>query len=161
VVTPTGNPGVTLLFTQALSGASATFNSTVRNYIISPLKAKCSANGWYCWKQFCLRDSNWQVGAGTDVRMPVDRLGRNINASDPTGAIGNTTYSVGVWLQEQIRANRKLAMADLINVAGNRVSPGYNSLVAAINDFSADPTVTSLVLGKYFLYPILLVATLE
>jgi hypothetical protein len=82
--------------------------------------------------------------------MPVDSLGRNINATDPAVAIGNTTYSVGVWFQEQIRSNRKLAMADLINVAGNRVSPGYQSLVAAIDDFSADPNVTSLLLGINF-----------
>ena len=79
--------------------------------------------------------------------MPVDALGRNINATDPTGVLLNNSYSLGVWLHEQVRQQRKLAMADMVNVAGNRVSPSYDSLMSAINDYSAHPTVTDLSLG--------------
>jgi hypothetical protein len=79
--------------------------------------------------------------------MPVDALGRNINATDPTGVLLNNSYSLGVWLHEQVRQQRKLAMADMVNVAGNRVSPTYDSLMSAINDYSANPTVTDLSLG--------------
>jgi hypothetical protein len=76
--------------------------------------------------------------------MPVDVMGRNINASiNPAAVMLNKTYSLGVWLQERIRPNRKLRMADLINTAGNRVSPSYDSLVAAIDDFSAAPVATA------------------
>lgn len=88
---------------------------------------------------------------GTDVRMPVDKSGRNINAtSDPSVILSNISYSLGVWLQEDIRAQRKLVMADLINVAGNKVSPGYDSLLSTINDFSDMTDVSSLVLGTSF-----------
>ncbi|ELR24943.1 uncharacterized protein ACA1_176410, partial [Acanthamoeba castellanii str. Neff] len=73
--------------------------------------------------------------------MPVDALGRNINATDPTAVLLNNTYSLGV------RQQRKLAMADMVNVAGNRVSPTYDSLMSAINDYSANPTITDLSLG--------------
>jgi hypothetical protein len=90
----------------------------------------------------------WQVGVGTNLRMPVDAFGRNINTSDPTTLINQNTYSLGIWLNEQIRQQRRLGMADLINPAGNRVSPTYESLVSAIDDFSANASITNFVLGS-------------
>jgi hypothetical protein len=87
------------------------------------------------------------VGVGTNVRMPVDALGRNINASDST-AIDQNTYSLGVWVYEQTRQYRRLGVADLINPAGNRVSPTYESVTSAVNDFSADASIFNFVLGS-------------
>lgn len=87
-----------------------------------------------------------QVGVGANVRMPVDLLGRNFNSSDPIGTIGNTSYSMGMWLYEDVRYDRQVIMADLINPAGVRVSANSTSLLSAINDFS-DSNDTKLVLG--------------
>lgn len=84
--------------------------------------------------------------------MPVDALGRNINATSRIEVVlSNTSYSVGFYVQEAIRTQRRLVMADLYNKAGNRVSVGYDSLVAAIEDFSNDPSITSLLLGTSYL----------
>jgi len=38
-------------------------------------------------------------------------------------------------------------MADLINTAGNRVSPTYDTLLSATNDFSGQTNITALPLG--------------
>jgi hypothetical protein len=80
--------------------------------------------------------------------MPVDALGRNINTSDPTTVIDKNTYSLGVWVYDFTRQQRRLATADMINPAGNRVSPTYESVLSAVNDFSADANTFSLVLGS-------------
>jgi hypothetical protein len=74
-------------------------------------------------------------------------MGRNINTSDPSTAILNATYSIGIWLHEQMRLLRTTGFADLINPAGNTVSSTYDTLVSAINDFSDQPNITNFVLG--------------
>ena len=77
----------------------------------------------------------------------MNDLGRNINTSDPSSSILNATYSMGIWLNEQMRLLRTTVFADLINPAGNRVSANYASLVSAIDDFSSEPNVTNFILG--------------
>lgn len=81
------------------------------------------------------------------MHLPVNDLGRNINTSDPSTSILNATYSMGIWLNEQMRLLRTTGFADLINPAGNRVSANYASLVSAVDDFSSQPNVTNFILG--------------
>ena len=74
--------------------------------------------------------------------------GRLIDTSDPTPTLTNNSYTMGVWIHEKLRLVRTLGIADLINSAGNRVSPSYESLLSAINDFSNDASVTDLINGS-------------
>jgi ABC-type phosphate transport system substrate-binding protein len=140
VVTPLGAPTVMQLMSEALSGASAEFNELVRSILFH---LPCVARVLIVFA--ALRR---QVGVGTNLRMPVDELGRNINTSDPTTAINENAYSLGIWIYEQTRQQRKIGMADLINTAGNRVSPTYESLISAIDDFSTNASITNFVLGS-------------
>jgi hypothetical protein len=138
VITPTTSPTVMLLFTQALSEASESFRKIVRHFFIPSPFFLFSA---------LIFNGNVKVGVGTSVRLPVDGLGRNINASDPSTTIFNNTYSMGIWLPEQMRLLRTMGVGDLINPAGNRVSSTYETLLSAIDDFSQQPNVTNFILG--------------
>lgn len=75
------------------------------------------------------------VGTGPNITLPL-AAGRVINASNPVDILANTNYTLAVWLYEQVRQNRQLGLGDLINPAGNQVSPTANSIYSAINDFN-------------------------
>jgi hypothetical protein len=80
--------------------------------------------------------------------LPVVRdAGRLITAADPISALSNNTHSLGMWFYEKVRPVRKLGFANLINPAGNRVSPSYESLLSAIDDFSSDASATQFING--------------
>lgn len=90
------------------------------------------------------------MGTGTSVILPVDQLGRNYTVPDPVTALNNNAYSMGMWLFEDVLANRQqLAMANLINQANTTVSPNTESLLSAINDFTGS-NVSNLVNGESF-----------
>jgi hypothetical protein len=96
--------------------------------------------------------SSLVVKVGPDdnnLHLPIQDTGRLIiNVSDPTPTLSSTTNTMGVWMHEKLRSNRKLGVADFVNPAGNRVSPNAESLQSAINDFSADATLGNLINGS-------------
>ncbi len=90
-----------------------------------------------------------QVGPDDNLHLPIQDTGRLIfNVSDPTPTLSSTTNTMGVWMHEKLRSNRKLGVADFVNPAGNRVAPNAESLQSAINDFSADATLANLINGS-------------
>jgi hypothetical protein len=98
------------------------------------------------------------VGSGTNVHLPIEDAGRLINTTDPNGGVTANKYSMGVWINEKTRLVRQLGFADLINPAGNRVSPTSASLLSAVNDGSSDESLTSFINGAFL--PLWLVLSL-
>ena len=88
-----------------------------------------------------------QIGPSTDIRLPIEAEGRNINSTDIANVLEANPYAMAMWFTEQIRLTRMLGIADMINPAGNRVSSDYEGLTAAVDDFGADPTITNFILG--------------
>jgi hypothetical protein len=84
-----------------------------------------------------------------NLHLPIQDTGRLIiNVSDPTPTLSSTTNTMGVWMHEKLRINRKLGVADFVNPAGTRVAPSAESLQSAINDFSAYANVVDLINGS-------------
>lgn len=89
-----------------------------------------------------------QVGIGSNVVFPVEALGHNIDSQDPTNDLVDNTYALGFWIYDQIVLQYGLAMADMVNPAGNRVSPNADTVLSAFNDFSSFPNTTNFVMGN-------------
>ncbi len=78
------------------------------------------------------------VGAGPSVEWPVDKAGNGIGGKGNQGvaaAVQNTPNSIGYVELSYALAN-KIAFADMINKAGNKVTANADSLASAMNDFA-------------------------
>ncbi len=84
--------------------------------------------------------ADWKtnVGAGTSVEWPVDKAGNGIGGKGNQGvaaAVQNTPNSIGYVELSYALAN-KIAFADIVNKAGNKITANADSLASAMNDFA-------------------------
>lgn len=78
------------------------------------------------------------VGAGTSVEWPVDKAGNGIGGKGNQGvaaAVQNTPDSIG-YVELSYAIANKIAYADMINKAGNKVTANADTLASAMNDFA-------------------------
>jgi phosphate transport system substrate-binding protein len=78
------------------------------------------------------------VGAGTSVEWPVDKAGNGIGGKGNQGvaaAVQNTPNSIG-YVELSYAIANKIAYANMINKAGNKVTAKADTLASAINDFA-------------------------
>jgi ABC-type phosphate transport system substrate-binding protein len=90
---------------------------------------------------------NTQVGNALMSDWPVFRTSRGVLSRDALGALEGSANSLAVLPYSQVRTIRTAGFADLINVAGNRVSPSLDAINSAISDFADQPNTTAFVLG--------------
>jgi phosphate transport system substrate-binding protein len=84
--------------------------------------------------------ADWKanVGAGTSVQWPVDKAGNGIGGKGNQGvaaAVQNTPNSIG-YVELSYAIANKIAYANMINKAGNKVTANAESLASAMNDFA-------------------------
>jgi phosphate transport system substrate-binding protein len=84
--------------------------------------------------------SDWKtnVGAGTSVEWPVDKAGNGIGGKGNQGvaaAVQNTPNSIG-YVELSYAIANKIAYANMINKAGNKVTANADTLASAMNDFA-------------------------
>ena len=84
--------------------------------------------------------ADWKskVGAGTSVEWPVDKAGNGIGGKGNQGvaaAVQNTPNSIG-YVELSYAIANKIAYANMINKAGNKVTANADSLASAMNDFA-------------------------
>jgi phosphate transport system substrate-binding protein len=78
------------------------------------------------------------VGAGSSVEWPVDKAGNGIGGKGNQGvaaAVQNTPNSIG-YVELSYAIANKIAYANMINKAGNKVTANADTLASAINDFA-------------------------
>lgn len=78
------------------------------------------------------------VGAGSSVEWPVDKAGNGIGGKGNQGvaaAVQNTPNSIG-YIELSYAIANKIAYANMINEAGNKVTAKADTLASAINDFA-------------------------
>ena len=78
------------------------------------------------------------VGAGSSVEWPVDKAGNGIGGKGNQGvaaAVQNTPNSIG-YVELSYAIANKIAYANMINKAGNKVTANADSLASAMNDFA-------------------------
>jgi phosphate transport system substrate-binding protein len=85
--------------------------------------------------------SDWKanVGAGTSVEWPVDKAGNGVGGKGNQGvaaAVQNTPGAIG-YVELSYAIANKIAFADMINKAGNKVTANADSLASAMNDFAS------------------------
>lgn len=79
------------------------------------------------------------VGAGSSVEWPVDKAGNGIGGKGNQGvaaAVQNTPNSIG-YVELSFAIANKITFADMINIAGNKVTAKADSLESAMNDFAS------------------------
>jgi phosphate transport system substrate-binding protein len=84
--------------------------------------------------------TDWKtnVGAGTSVEWPVDKAGNGIGGKGNQGvaaAVQNTPNSIG-YVELSYAIANKIAYANMINKAGNKVTANADTLASAMNDFA-------------------------
>ncbi len=83
--------------------------------------------------------ADWKstVGAGQAVQWPVDKAGSGVGGKGNAGvaaAVQNTPYSIG-YVEAAFAVANKISFADMINVAGKKVTANVASLQAAMTEF--------------------------
>jgi phosphate transport system substrate-binding protein len=98
----------------------------------------------------------WKNGpkAGSAVEWPVDKAGNGIGGKGNPGvaaAVQNTPYSIG-YVELSYAVANKIAFADMMNLAGKKVTANAESLASAMSDygdaFDAKLTVNMISNGK-------------
>jgi phosphate transport system substrate-binding protein len=84
--------------------------------------------------------ANWKtsVSAGTSVEWPVDKAGNGIGGKGNQGvaaAVQNTPNSIG-YVELSYAIANKIAFANMVNKAGNKVTANADSLASAMNDYA-------------------------
>jgi phosphate transport system substrate-binding protein len=83
-------------------------------------------------------DWKTNVGAGTSVEWPVDKAGNGIGGKGNQGVaavVQNTPNSIGYVELSYALAN-KIAYANMVNKAGNKVTANAETLASAMNDYA-------------------------
>jgi phosphate transport system substrate-binding protein len=84
--------------------------------------------------------SDWKtnVGAGTSVEWPVDKAGNGIGGKGNQGVaagVQNTPNSIG-YVELSYAIANKIAYANMVNKAGNKVKANADTLASAMNDYA-------------------------
>jgi phosphate transport system substrate-binding protein len=95
--------------------------------------------------------ADWKnnIGAGTSVEWPVDKAGTGIGGKGNQGvsaAVQNTPNSIG-YVELSFAIANKIAFANMVNKAGNKVTANADTLQSAMNDFadSFTPQLTNII----------------
>src|SRR5258706_11505400 len=82
--------------------------------------------------------ADWKAGGASAVEWPVDKAGNGVGGKGNQGvaaAVINTPNSIG-YVEISFAKSNGLAIADLINKAGQKVTAGADSIASDISDFA-------------------------
>jgi phosphate transport system substrate-binding protein len=82
--------------------------------------------------------ADWKAGGASAVEWPVDKAGNGVGGKGNQGvaaAVINTPNSIG-YVEISFAKSNGLAVADLINKAGQKVTAGADSIASDISDFA-------------------------
>ena len=82
--------------------------------------------------------ADWKAGGASAVEWPVDKAGNGVGGKGNQGvsaAVINTPNSIG-YVEISFAKSNGLAVADLINKAGKKVTAGADSIASDISDFA-------------------------
>lgn len=81
---------------------------------------------------------DWTAGGASSVEWPVDKAGNGVGGKGNQGvsaAVINTPNSIG-YVEISFAKSNGLAVADMINKAGQKVTAGADSIAADMSDFA-------------------------
>jgi len=81
---------------------------------------------------------DWTAGGASSVEWPVDKAGNGVGGKGNQGvsaAVINTPNSIG-YVEISFAKSNGLAVADMINKAGQKITAGADSITADMSDFA-------------------------
>ncbi len=97
--------------------------------------------------------ADWTAGGASSVEWPVDKAGNGVGGKGNAGvaaAVINTPNSLG-YVELSYAVSNKLAYADMINKAGQKVTANADSVASAMADFAgafSDKLTATIVDGE-------------
>ena len=97
--------------------------------------------------------ADWTAGGASSVEWPVDKAGNGVGGKGNAGvaaAVINTPNSLG-YVELSYAVSNKLAYADMINKAGQKVTASADSVASAMADFAgafSDKLTATIVDGE-------------